>query len=480
MIMEYKEEQRYYIAIDLKAFYASVECIERNLDPFTTNLVVADESRTDKTICLAVSPSLKKFGVPGRCRLFEVKQKVKEPFIIATPRMSLYLQYSTDIYNIYMKYIAAEDIHVYSIDEVFMDITSYLKLYQLSAHDLAMTIIRDVFKTTRITATVGIGTNLYLAKVAMDIVAKKMPADKDGVRIAELDEMSYRYQLWNHKPLRDFWRVGGGYVRRLESIGLYTMGDIARCSLGKDTDYHNEDLLFKLFGVNAELLIDHAWGYESCRMCDIKNFKPSSTSTGSGQVLMRPYTFDETRVVTQEMTEALVLDLVTRGLLTKQVVLYIGYDKDCLQDLEIRKRYTGPVKRDYYGMLVPKSAHGTANFSTFTSSTRTVVKQVLALFDAIVDPSLLARRVTVVASHVMEKERYESEGHFEQLSLFQEVKSGQEELQEVEERRKEEQEQVAILEIRKRYGKNAILKGLNYREGATGRERNRQIGGHKA
>jgi len=492
-------EHRTYIAIDLKSFYASVECIERGLDPLTTKLVVADESRTDKTICLAVTPALKALGVPGRCRLFEVKQLVREPFIIATPRMAYYLKYSTNIYNVYLKYVAAEDIHVYSIDEVFMDLTAYLKLYDLSAHDLTIKIIKDVLRTTGITATAGIGTNLYLAKVAMDIMAKKKPADEDGVRIAELDERSYRLELWDHKPLRDFWRVGGGYVKRLQSVGLYTMGDIARCSLGTDADYHNEDLLYKLFGINAELLIDHAWGYEECHMEDIKKFKPKSSSTGSGQVLMRAYTFEETRVVAQEMTEALVLDLVVRGLVTNQVLLHIGFDKDCLADPEIRKNYKGPIKKDFYGELVPKSAHGMVNLSSFTSSTRQIVQAVLSVFDEIVDPSLLARRVTVVANRVMDKQEAKYHTPYEQMSLFDMIHEqkedpisdgegikGEPKREEylTEERRKEEQkkeelEQEAILSIRKRFGKNAILKGLNFREGATGRERNRQIGGHK-
>lgn len=406
-----------YIAIDLKSFYASVECRERNRDPLTTNLVVADPSRTEKTICLAVSPSLKKYGLSGRARLFEVIQKVKTAneirklkapnhvfcgssddsrelqkkpslkidYIIAPPRMARYMEYSTKIYNIYLKYIAPEDIHIYSIDEVFIDVTHYLSTYNMTAHELAMTMIQDILDTTGITATAGIGTNLYLCKIAMDIVAKHIEPDKNGVRIAELDEMSYRRLLWNHRPLTDFWRVGRGYSKKLEKIGLYTMGDIARCSIGKPTDYYNEELLYKLFGINAELLIDHAWGYEPCTMEDVKTYKPETNSISSGQVLHCPYEFDKARLVVKEMTDLMVLDLVDKGLVTNQIVLTIGYDIENITDKNRSQSYKGTVTTNYYGKKVPKPAHGTTNLPKQTSSTTLITNAVMELYDKIVN-----------------------------------------------------------------------------------------------
>ena len=474
-------QSKTYVAMDLKSFYASVECIERGLDPMSTNLVVADESRTDKTICLAVSPPLKKHGVPGRPRLFEVKQKVREEFIIAVPRMALYLTYSMRIYQIYLKYIAAEDIHVYSIDEVFMDVTAYLKLYKCTPRELVSTIVSDVLQTTGITATAGIGTNLYLAKVAMDIVAKQIPPDHNGARIAILDEHSYRKQLWQHQPITDFWRVGSGYAKRLAEVGLYTMGDVARCSIGKLDNYHNEDLLYKIFGVNAELLIDHAWGCEPCEMSHIKAYKPTSNSISSGQVLQRPYTFTETQTVVQEMTESLVLDLVEKGLVTNQMVLHVSYDKECLEREDIRMKYTGPTKLDSYGKKVPKSAHGTANLNQKTSSTKLIVTAVMQLFERVVDPALLARRVSIAAINIVNHAEEAEKTSFEQLDLFTDYEALEKKRAEekaVLERERKEQE--AILSIRKKYGKNAILKGLNFQEGATGKDRNNQIGGHRA
>ena len=471
---------RTYIAMDLKSFYASVECVERNLNPFTTNLVVADESRTDKTICLAVTPPLKKYGLPGRPRLFEVKQKVREDFIVATPRMALYIDYSTRIYQVYLKYIAPEDTHVYSIDEVFMDVTAYLNMYQMSAYDLAKTIILDVFKSTGITATAGIGTNMYLCKVAMDIKGKKISEDKDGVRIAMLDEMSYRRELWSHRPLIDFWRVGRGYSKRLEEVGLYTMGDIARCSLGKPHEYYNEDLLYKIFGVNAELLIDHAWGYESCRMSDVKEYKPTNTSIGSGQVLQRAYTYDETRVVIQEMADSLVYDLIGKGLVTNQIVLHIGHDKESLDNPEIDVKYVKSSKSDYYGRKVPRHAHGTANLDKPTSSTKLIVEATMKLYDRIANKELLARRVSIAATGISPKAEIKDNIDYQQLNLFTDLLVTEDKKAEEEELKREENIQEAIYSVRQKYGKSAILKGTNFREGATGRDRNKQIGGHRA
>ena len=487
---------RTYIAIDLKSFYASVECVERGLDALSVHLVVADPSRTEKTICLAVSPSLKAYGIPGRARLFEVVQAVAKinaqrrrnapgrrfrgkssdsralrddpslelNYIVAPPRMARYMEVSAQIYGIYLRHIAPEDIHVYSIDEVFIDATDYLKAYKLSAHDFARKLIREVLAETGITATAGIGPNLYLCKIAMDIEAKHSPADADGVRIAELDEMSYRRKYWTHRPLTDFWRVGRGIAARLEAAGLYTMGDIARCSVGKAGDRYNEDVLYKIFGVNAELLIDHAWGWENCTMADIKAYRPASSSLSSGQVLKEPYTFAKARVVALEMTQQLALDLVDKHLLTDQIVLSIGYDTASLDGPEFR----GNVARDWYGRNVPKPAHGSINLPRQTSSTRLLSEAVTELFDRIADPSLLVRRMYVVAARVVD----ESRARAVQLDLFEEPGT--------EDDGRERSRQEAILEIRRKFGKNAILTGTNFDEGATGRERNEQIGGHKA
>ena len=506
-------EERTYIAIDLKSFYASVECVERGLDPMTTNLVVADESRTEKTICLAVSPSLKSYGIPGRARLFEAVQKIKEAnakrlqrapdqkftgescdagelqshpelsigYITASPRMAYYMKYSTRIYEVYLKYVAPEDIHVYSIDEVFIDATNYISLYNLTPREFAMKMIQDVLQTTGITATAGIGTNMYLCKIAMDIVAKHIPADKNGVRIAELDEMSYRKQLWSHRPLTDFWRIGKGYSKKLEAHGLYTMGDIARCSLGKANEFHNEDLLYKLFGVNAELLIDHAWGWEPCTMADIKKYKPSTNSISSGQVLQSPYPVDKAKLIVREMTELLVLDLVSKHLVTDQIVLTIGYDIENLKNTDIRQKYHGNVTADAYGRYVPKHAHGTANLKKHTSSTRLITEAVIDLFARIVNSNLLVRRINLAANHVLDESLVKQDSVIEQLDLFTSYEDLQER-QKAEEKQleRERRQQQAMLKIREKYGKNAILKGMNLQEGATARERNEQIGGHKA
>lgn len=508
-----EQEHHIYIAIDLKSFYASVECVERGLDPLTTNLVVADPSRTEKTICLAVSPSLKSVGVSGRARLFEVVQKVREEniarkskaprhmltgsswddtelkrspelaldFITATPRMALYMEYSTKIYNIYLNYVAPEDIHVYSVDEVFMDVTHYLKPAGLSAREFAGKMIREVLHTVGITATAGVGTNLYLCKIAMDIVAKRIPADKDGVRVAELDEMTYRQMLWSHKPLRDFWRVGRGYAKKLEEHGMYTMGDIAKCSVGKKNEYYNEDLLYRLFGINAELLIDHAWGWEPCTIADVKAYKPESNSLGSGQVLQSPYDYKKARLIVREMTDLLVLDLVDKGLVTDQMVLTVGYDIENLSDPDIRKKYHGPVTTDYYGRQIPKHAHGTANLTRKTSSTMLIIDAVMDLYTRIVDENLLVRRINITANHVVDAGSAEKENSFEQLDLFTNYDARQKEKEEEEAvLTREKKMQLAILDIKKKYGKNAILKGTNFEEGAMTIERNKQIGGHKA
>jgi DNA polymerase V len=503
----------YYIAIDLKSFYASVECVERGLDPLTTNLVVADASRTEKTICLAVSPSLKTYGVPGRPRLFEVVQKVGEinksrenfapnntlegksyndtelksnpslalDYIAAPPRMALYLEYSTKIYNIYLKYVAHEDMHVYSIDEVFMDVTAYLNTYKMTARELASTIVKDIVDTTGITATAGIGTNLYLCKIAMDIVAKHTEPDENGVRIAELDEMSYRRLLWNHRPLTDFWRVGRGYARKLEANGIYTMGDVARCSIGNEKDYYNEELLYKLFGINAELLIDHAWGWEPCTIKEIKEYKPAENSISSGQVLQCPYEYDKARLVVREMTDLLVLDLVDKRLVTDQMVLTIGYDVENLTDPNRRKLYKGQITTDHYGRQIPKHAHGSINLSRQTSSTQLIMDAVTELFDQIVDKNLLVRRITVVANHVVDEKSVKKKEEFVQLDLFTDYEAKRkQQLQEEEALEREKRLQQAMLSIKKKYGKNAILKGMNLEEGATAKSRNSQIGGHKA
>lgn len=514
--MQKTVSRRAYIAIDLKSFYASVECVERGLDPLTTNLVVANPSRTEKTICLAVSPPLKSYGVPGRPRLFEVIQRIREvneerrrrapgrqfrdkswrndelkadpslavSYLVAPPRMAHYMKWSTQIYQIYLRYVAPEDIHVYSIDEVFMDVTEYLGIYKVSPRELAKRIIRTVLKETGITATAGIGTNLYLCKVAMDIVAKHVEADKDGVRIAELDEQSYRELLWTHEPLTDFWRVGPGYQKKLWQAGLRTMGDIARCSLGKPGEFYSEELLYQMFGVNAELLIDHAWGYEPCTIAQIRAYKPQSSSLGCGQVLPCPYTADKARIVVQEMIDGISLELVEKRLVTDQLVLTVGYDIENLIRPEIRKVYKGPVTTDRYGRRVPKHAHGTWNLPRATSSSSELLEAMAALYDKIVNPALLIRRMSLSACHVvnekMAKEREQKET-FEQLDLFTDY--AKKEAKEKEEQKKRERErrmQEALLTIKKKYGKNAVLRGMNFEEGATAKERNGQIGGHQA
>ncbi len=501
-------KQKTYIAIDLKSFYASVECKELGLDPLDTNLVVADESRTDKTICLAVTPTLKSFGIPGRARLFEVKQRVqavnaarkqklhgrkfsgkshfyselqKDPtleldFLIAPPRMAYYMEYSTRIYSIYMKYVAPEDVIVYSIDEVFIDVTSYLDTYGLTPRELAMKMILDVLHHTGITATAGIGTNLYLCKVAMDVMAKHIQADANGVRIAELDEMTYRKEFWSHRPITDFWRVGQGYAKKLEAYGMYTMGDVARCS------EQNEELLYRLFGINAELLIDHAWGWEPCTVEAVKAYRPEHNSISSGQVLQCPYDAKKAKLVLREMADALSLDLVEKRLVTDQIVITVGYDIENLTDPKRRKQYHGQVVTDRYGRQIPKHAHGTQNLDGFSSSTQKIMDAASALYDRVVDQTLLIRRMNITANHVVdEASASQQEEAYEQLDLFTDYEA-------LEAKKKEEKEklarerrlQEAELAIRKRFGKNAILKGMNFREGATARSRNEQIGGHKA
>ncbi|MBO7120629.1 MAG: DNA methylase [Bacteroidaceae bacterium] len=474
-------KNRTYIAIDLKSFYASVECVARGLDPLSARLVVADESRTDKTICLAVSPALKRLGIPGRPRLFEVNQKARGiDFIIAKPRMARYIEVSCQIYDIYLKYVSSDDIHVYSIDEVFMDVTDYLATYRKTAHELAITMIRDVLRQTGITATAGIGTNMYLAKVAMDIVAKKMPADKDGVRIAELDEMSYRRTLWNHFPITDFWRVGHGIAEKLARYGLDTMGKVARQSV---TD---EELLYRLFGVNAELLIDHAWGWEPCTIDLVKAYRPETRSMSSGQVLSEPYTFEKARNVVMEMADAISLDLVEKRLLTDQLVLTVSYDRECLTRPEIASTYHGEIVNDYYGRPVPKHAHGTANLARHSSSSREIVGAVMSLYDSIVGRNLLIRRLNISTNHVVRESQQTAEESRratgpQQLDLFVDYESAREEEQRQQsDREKERRMQEALIGIKKRFGKNAILRGTSYAEGATAKERNEQIGGHKA
>lgn len=507
-----EEKQHSYIAIDLKSFYASVECVERQLDPLTTNLVVADAARTEKTICLAVSPSLRSYGIPGRARLFEVVQRVKEinaerrsrapggqfagssfyeaelrehpelelSYLIAPPRMAFYMEYSTVIYQIYLKYIAPEGMHVYSIDEVFIDATHYLDTYRMTVRELASRIIQEIYHATGITAAAGIGTNLYLCKVAMDIVAKHVTPDEHGVRIAELSEMSYRRLLWSHRPLTDFWRIGHGYQKKLEEAGLFTMGDIARCSLGGENDYYNEDLLYKLFGVNAELLIDHAWGWEPVTMEQIKAYKPESSSISSGQVLSRPYAFEEGKLIAREMADMIALELVEKRQMADQIVLTIGYDIDNLADPEIRKSYQGEVTLDRYGRKHPRHAHGTMNLKRRTSSSQIITEAVLKLYDGIVNPMLSVRRVTITANHVAD-ETVNGEEQFEQMDLFTDYEARKKEIKEENERlARERRLQEAMLSVKKKYGKNAMLKGMNLQKGATAMERNRQIGGHKA
>lgn len=501
-------KERCYIAIDLKSFYASVECRELGLDPLDTNLVVADESRTDKTICLAATPTLKSYGISGRGRLFEVKQKVKEAnakrrsqapdrilqassylyselekdpslaidFIITPPRMAHYMAYSARIYEIYMKYVAPEDIIVYSIDEVFMDVTDYLQTYKLSAHDLTMKIILDVLETMGITATAGIGTNLFLCKVAMDIVAKHMDPDENGVRIAELDEMSFRQNLWHHRPLTDFWRIGRGYAKKLEDHGLMTMGDIARCSL------RNEDLLYRLFGKNAELLIDHAWGWEPCTIQAIKAYKPSTHSLGSGQVLHQPYSTESAKLVIREMADDLVLDLVDKGLVTDQIAITIGYDVENLLDPVRKKNFLGAIVTDPYGRKLPRPSHSTINLGKHTSSTKQILKAIGELFDRIVEKDLLIRRVNVTANHVIPEDLSQRDDkNYEQLDLFTDYSALKvEQEKEKIELEREKKMQQAMLSIKKKFGKNAILKATNLEKDSTAKERNAQIGGHKA
>lgn len=506
-------ETRTYIAIDLKSFYASVECRERSLDPLTTHLVVADAERTEKTICLAVSPSLKAYGIPGRPRLFEVVQRVRQinrerkrrapggvftgssflapelaehpelelSYITARPRMAFYMEYSTAVYEIYLKYVAPEDIHVYSIDEVFMDVTGYLETYRMTAKELASAILLDVLLSTGITATAGIGTNLYLCKVAMDIVAKHVKPDRCGARIAQLDEMSYRRLLWDHRPLTDFWRVGHGYRRKLEAAGLFTMGDIARCSLGGDQDYYNEELLYRMFGVNAELLIDHAWGYEPVTMDLIKAYRPESSSISSGQVLQCPYDAEKGKLIVREMADQIALELVERRLVTDQMVLTVGYDVDNLSDERIRSGYKGEVTTDRYGRKVPKHAHGTVSLGRRTSSSQLITDAVTQLYDRIVNPALLIRRVTIAAGRLTDEADAPENGQYEQLDLFTDYAALEREQKAEEERLARERKlQEAMLSVKKKYGKNAIIKGMNLQEGATTLKRNRQIGGHRA
>ena len=498
--------KKIYACIDLKSFYASVECRERGLDPLKTNLVVADESRTEKTVCLAISPSMKQYGLGGRARLYEVIQKVKEvnykrkkenrfqdftsksydddelknnknlelDFIIAPPRMSYYMKYSTEIYNVYLKYLAPEDIYVYSIDEVFCDITNYLNYNHTTAREFVTKMIHDVYKTTGITATGGIGTNMYLAKVAMDIVAKKAEPDELGVRMSGLDEMSYRRRLWNHRPLTSFWRVGPGIAKKLEDNGMYTMGDVARCSL------ENEDLLYKLFGVNAELLIDHAWGYEPCTIDGVKSYKPTRNSISSGQVLHCPYTYKKAILIIKEMSDLLALDLVAKKLVTDQLVLTIGYDIENLTNLDIRESYTGPITKDPYGREVPKHSHGTININHKTSSSKVIMDHMLELYEKITNKNLLIRRVTMVANNVVDENQADKKPVYQQFNLFTDYQEQEEKM----EKQKEDEIidkkiQKVMLDIKKKYGKNSILKGMNYEEGGTTIDRNRQIGGHK-
>lgn len=506
-------EEHIYIACDLKSFYASVECVERGLNPLKTNLVVADERRTEKTICLAVSPSLKAYGISGRARLYEVIQRVKQinnqrrynapnhilegksynadelkenhnlelSYIIAVPRMAFYIEYSTRIYNIYLKYFAPEDMHVYSIDEVFIDITGYLSIYKMSPRELAVKIINEILNETGITAAAGIGTNLYLCKIAMDIVAKHIAPDKNGVRIAKLDEMSYRKKLWSHRPITDFWRIGKGYAKKLESIGLYTMGDIARCSVGKENEYYNENLLYDMFGVNAELLIDHAWGYESCTIKEIKEYKPSDNSISSGQVLYCPYDFEKAELIVKEMTDILVLDLVEKGLVTNQIVLTIGYDIENLTNPEIRKKYKGEITTDRYGRKTPKHAHSTIKLDSYTSSTKIIINAAMELYNRIVNKNLLIRRINIAANHVISEKDVKIETVPQQLDIFTDYAELEKQKEKEEkELKKEKNIQKALIDIKNKFGKNAVFKGMNLQEGATAKERNSQIGGHKA
>ncbi|MBQ6019936.1 MAG: DNA methylase [Clostridia bacterium] len=493
-----------YIAIDLKSFYASVECVERGLDPLKTNLAVADLERTEKTICLAVTPALKAYGIPGRARLFELIEKLREVnaarcaglpgkrftgesydadalradpslkigYIAAKPRMSLYMHYSTRIYDVYLKYIAPEDVHVYSVDEVFIDATPYLRAYRMTAHEFAIMLIRDVLKTTGITATVGIGTNMYLCKVAMDIVAKRADADEDGVRIAALDEASYRRLLWDHRPITDFWRVGPGYAKRLASVGLYTMGDIARCSLGGGNEFYSEDLLYKMFGVNAELLIDHAWGWEPCTISQVRAYTPSANSVSTGQVLSSAYDHAKGRIIAREMADTLSLELTEKKLVTNQLVLVIGYDTASLTG---GRTYTGRVRCDHYGRLIPEPSHGSVNLPGYTASCDEIMKAVAALYDRIADERLLIRRFNVIANNVIASSAVPEQKKYEQIDLFaQPPDPAAQRAAELEKRKRE-----AILALKNKFGKNAVIRGLDLREGATTVSRNAQIGGHK-
>lgn len=500
-------EEKVYIAIDLKSFYASVEAMERGLDPLTTNLVVADPSSTEKTICLAVSPSLKSYGISGRARMFELIQqvrianaerKMKAPggrfkdktydynelqsnpslaidYIVAPPRMALYIEYSTRIYDVYLRHVAPEDIHPYSIDEVFIDATAYLKVKGMTPYEFAQMLVKDVLAETGVTATAGIGTNLYLCKVAMDITAKHIPADEYGVRIASLDEKTYRETLWNHRPIRDFWRVGRGISEKLEEYGMYTMGDVARCSLD------NENLLYKLFGINAELLIDHAWGWEPCTIADIKSYKPSTNSISTGQVLQRPYNFEEARLIVREMADNLALDLVGKKLVTDQLVLVIGYDIENLTDENRRRSYTGEIKTDFYGRKVPKHARGTANIGRQTASTKLIMRAATDAYERIVDCNLLIRRINITANHIVPENTVDETPEPEQLTFFENIEEKDRRAEkEKKELEREKRMQNAIVDIKHKYGKNAVLKGMNFKEAATAKDRNRQIGGHKA
>lgn len=511
-----QQKPHIYIAIDLKSFYASVECTERGLDPLTTNLVVADAGRTQKTICLAVSPSLKAYGISGRARLFEVTRRVEEinaerlrkasghtftgesfcdtqlkqspelavSFITAMPRMAYYIKYSTDIYRIYLRHIAPEDIHVYSIDEVFIDASSYLNTYRLSARGLAQKLIREIYAATGITATAGIGTNPYLCKIAMDIGAKHAQPDEDGVRIAELDEMSYRKLFWNHRPLTDFWRIGRNSAKKLEEIGLYTMGDIAKCSLGKQTDFYNEDLLYRIFGINAELLIDHAWGWEPCTIADIKAYKPASNSIGSGQVLQRPYHFEEGKLIVREMADQLALDLVDKCLVTDQLVLTVGYDKQNLSDPQICRLYHGPCTTDRYGRKTPKHAHGSKNLNGATASAKLLMQAAAALYEEIVQDDLLIRRIYLTANHVVSEQDAVPAASYRQLNLFTDYHYNEtvqkEAVQQQIALQREKKMQQAVLQIKKKFGNNAVLRGMDLQSCATSATRNELIGGHKA
>ena len=507
-----EDHGKVYIAIDLKSFFASCECAARGLNPLTTNLVVADVSKTEKTICLAVSPSLKRYGIPGRARLFQVvsavsavnrERKSRAPgrtfsgtsvddealkmdpaleldYIAAPPRMRLYMETSARIYGIYLKYVAPEDMHVYSIDEVFIDATPYLNTYGLTAHEFARKLIANVLHETGITATAGIGPNLYLCKVAMDIMAKHIPADRDGVRIAELDTQTYRRQLWSHRPLTDFWRVGRATERKLQQVGLFTMGDIARCSLGKPEDYYNEDLLYDLFGVSAELLIDHAWGWEPCTLADIRAYRPENRSISSGQVLLEPYDFEHGRVIIREMAEKLSLELFSRRLVTDQLVLDVGYDIDNVGNPDLRAYLRGKVTLDRYGRKVPRPAHGSENLTAQTASTEEIIQAAVRLYDRIADRRLTIRRFNLSASHTVPESAVKKEETYEQLDLFTDY--GLLERQRKQEQAKRERErkmQEAVLAIKNRFGKNAVVRGTSFEEGATGRRRNEQIGGHQ-